>query len=316
MFDIFQCPKCHGDLMQNNQNLICECGARFPIICDVPTFIEFNSSEVEKTSLHYGDGWMKSDPAEQIKPWHYNEMVKLFDFPKGLTGIGFEGGCGHGKDTIQLALANPDSTIIAVDLSEGAYVTAARLRHHGIKNVRVIRCDLAKVPLKDKVIDWTYSFGVLHHMPDPEKGIGEISRISKPGSSILTYLYTDLREKPILWLLHAPIFIIRRFTLCLSIANLWRFCKMIAPFIFIALTLPARLLKYIGLGSIAESIPYHHIKQYNNLYGELYDRFGARFEYRYNPNRIRRLYESAGVKVVDFGQITIWRGWVTLGRKS
>jgi SAM-dependent methyltransferase/uncharacterized protein YbaR (Trm112 family) len=318
--DIFICPSCGGSLSYESETLACMCGASYPIICDVPVFINISvaSDVIQRTAEHYGQGWVRgaatSDPSK-TEPWHYDEMIKVRDFPVAEIGWGIEGGCGNGKDTARLALSNPDSMIIAVDLSEGAYVAQRRLQALGIKNVQIIRADLANLPIRSDIFEWGYSFGVLHHMPDPNAGLKEMSRVLKRNAQIALYLYSDLREKPMLRVGVLATGVLRVLTKKLPLVWLRFLCIFLMPFVFVFLTLPARVLKGVGLARLAQKIPHHHNKSFLSLFGELYDRLGAQIEFRYNQQTLVKLYENSGMKMIGTGQIPIWRGWVSWGRK-
>jgi ubiquinone/menaquinone biosynthesis C-methylase UbiE len=124
-------------------------------------------------------------------------MLETTDMPIGIEGLSLEGGFGHGKDTVRLASSNPKSTLIAIDPSKGANVTASRLRKLGIGKVIVIRASLLNIPLRNDIITWVFSFGVLHHTPNPSKCMSELSGILKRGGTLAMYLYSDLTEFPI-----------------------------------------------------------------------------------------------------------------------
>lgn len=226
--------------------IICSsCNNQVKIEHGVPNFVIFNNDNLveRQTSKHYGSSWTNSDVSGNFSKreyWHYDELVKVSKFPKNESGIGLEAGCGHGKDSIRLSKSNKNSHIISIDLSEGSYVTKERLNNLNIRNITVVRADLSKIPLKDNIIDWGYSFGVLHHMQYPEKGFEEISRILRPCSKVVLYLYSDLKEKPVLRLFLLPINIVRKFTKNIPLKFLKVICFLIMPFVYLFLTIPAK----------------------------------------------------------------------------
>ena len=52
------------------------------------------------------------------------------------------------------------------------------------------------IPLPDDSADFGYSLGVLHHVPDTQKGILECVRKLKPGAPFLLYLYYAFDNRP------------------------------------------------------------------------------------------------------------------------
>lgn len=264
----------------------------------------------KKTAAHYGDGWTRGEQhITDGQPWHYDRMREVYDFPAGQHGVGLEAGCGGGRDTVRLALANPESTIYAVDISEGAAVTERLVQRLELENVEVLRADLAAIPLPSNSVDWCYSFGVLHHMSDPESGIREIGRLVKPDGRIVTYLYSDLREHPVL---RAGVLVataIRVATRRMPLPLLGWLCWVLAVPIYVLITLPCRLLGITELPYTAETT----IRQ---VWGGLHDRLGAQVEKRYNPKSIAKLYAAGGFTLDGVGQIPGWRGWVSWGRRT
>jgi len=74
-------------------------------------------------------------------------------------------------------------------------------------------------------------------------------------------------------------------------------------------------LKSCKLSTLATKIPYHHSRSLDEVYGELYDRFGAKIEKRYSVDDINELYHGAGLAPRGNGQIHGMRGWVSWGNK-
>lgn len=54
----------------------------------------------------------------------------------------------------------------------------------GLKNVSVIKCSIPDMPLKGDMFDFAYSFGVLRHASDPEKGLLGVARILKKNALV------------------------------------------------------------------------------------------------------------------------------------
>lgn len=264
---------------------------------------------LEKTAAHYGDGWVRGERfTDGDQPWHFDRVREVYDFPVNQSGIGLEAGCGGGRDTVRLAKANPASTIYAIDISEGTEVTKRLVQRQNLKNVHVLRADLASIPLPKSSVDWCYSFGVLHHMPQPEAGARELGRLVKPGGQLVTYLYSDLREHPVLRAALLAGNSMRVVTRRLPLPLLACLCWAIAVPIYFLVTKPCRKLGITAL-------PYTAEKSMRQVWGGLHDRLGAQVEKRYNPDTIAKLYADGGFTLDGMGQIPGWRGWVSWGHK-
>ena len=84
------------------------------------------------------------------------------------------------------------SRAIGIDISERAILEAqARADRLGYAE----RTEFIRGSVTDLPVDWTNRFdfvcsnGVVHHTPDPEKAVGEIFRVLKPGSLAFIMVY-------------------------------------------------------------------------------------------------------------------------------
>ncbi len=96
-------------------------------------------------------------------------------------------GVGTGTDFLQWARAG--TRCVGVDMTdEGVELTKARLACYGFAP-EVIRADAECLPFSDTSFDLVYSWGVLHHTPDPGAAVREIRRILKPGGTFIGMMY-------------------------------------------------------------------------------------------------------------------------------
>ena len=91
-------------------------------------------------------------------------------------------GCGTGQ--VSAAVAPFVARVIAVDGST-AMLQAAKKRLHGIGNVELRRGELEALPIDAATLDAATLMLVLHHVPEPERAIGEVARVLKPGGRVL-----------------------------------------------------------------------------------------------------------------------------------
>jgi ubiquinone/menaquinone biosynthesis C-methylase UbiE/DNA-binding transcriptional ArsR family regulator len=91
-------------------------------------------------------------------------------------------GCGTGQ--LCAALAPFVRCMLAVDASS-AMLDTARLRLSAFENVELRQGELEALPLKEGEVDFATLMLVLHHIPEPEAAIGEVSRVLRPGGRVL-----------------------------------------------------------------------------------------------------------------------------------
>ena len=106
-----------------------------------------------------------------------------------------DAGCGTGNGTDYLVHLNPGAEVVAVDLSPGAIAVATeRLRRSGADADRVSFQNLSIYDL-DQIpgeFDLINCVGVLHHMPDPVRGIRALANKLKPGGFLHIFVYGEL----------------------------------------------------------------------------------------------------------------------------
>ena len=107
--------------------------------------------------------------------------------------VGFDAGCGSGR---WAALVAPRvGHLYCVDASSDA-LTVAQRKLANQANVSFYEASLDAIPLADGSMDFGYSLGVLHHLPDPFAGLAACVRKLKPGTPILVYIYYAFDNRP------------------------------------------------------------------------------------------------------------------------
>jgi len=327
-----RCPSCRssfttGDLRLESDAydsaeivsgvLACKaCPLTYEIEEGIPRLLALSSLApvTRRTSQSFGYLWTQSspEPAQKQKgTYHFERMASSVGVrqPQGLV---LDAGCGEGIDLVNQA-RKPNVEIVGVDLSFGGCRTS-RLRSRGLANAHVVQADLSRLPFDDGQFDYVYSYGVLHHMANPQEGLLELVRVLKPGGRCMIYLYEDLSERPrLLRGVLAAANSWRGLTTRLPPAVLYRACQIASPVIFFLFAAPQRLLRRIRpLRGIAEEIPFRHAQGPFRLAGDLYDRFSAPVERRYSRSAAEALLRQAGAENVA---IAFERGWVVTGIK-
>lgn len=271
--------------------------------------------EVKRTGQLYSIIWAKSEPQVPPNGWHFNKMQEVIpeSIVRGSMGIEIGSGCGY--DTYIMAKNNPAVKIISMDISDGVF-QAKRLTCE-LKNVDIIKGSALDIPVTDNIFDFAYSFGVLHHIPDPEKGLKEVLRVIKNSAPVYLYLYEDHSENRTKCFSLKLVNTLRQVTTKLPSELLYAISFIFSPFIIIFFSFPARILRLCKVTRrISEVIPFNFGTHLFSLTGDLYDRFGAPIEHRFGRKEVIAMFERNGLINVSVNRMKSIAGWVAWGYKQ
>jgi len=142
------------------------------------------------------------DEVEHRKYFVEPHIPEFAEFDKWNGMKVLEIGCGIGTDTINFA--RHGAQVTSVDLSEESIAVAKkRVETYGFSNrVNFFNGNaeqLTQFVPKD-LYDLIYSFGVIHHTPNPENVLNEIRSYSKPGTTVKIMVYNRHSWK-VLWII-------------------------------------------------------------------------------------------------------------------
>ncbi|MBN1587828.1 MAG: methyltransferase domain-containing protein [Candidatus Omnitrophica bacterium] len=323
------CPGCHSPLTLHSAqseeeeviegSLAClQCGQVYPVRKGVPWFEKFGNPTVESRSRdHFGTLWTEysGEPEPVAAKEHVDRLEEALQrkIPQGRAGL--DAGSGDGRDTFCMAQRNPHLDLISLEISEGANHTFSRCK--GLSNVHVIGGSVLRLPLKSGVLDFAYSYGVLHHTLDPHKGFAEMCRVLGPKGSVAVYLYEDHAENR--WKRWALKGVrgLRKVSVKLGPKQLWALCTLLSPFVWFFFTVPSKILRLVPVwASKADAIPFNFGQGPLSLRGDLYDRFGAKIEYRLSRQGIEQWYSGQSCVEVTVCHMPDVAGWACWGRKA
>lgn len=193
------CPDCDASLSLENvehrdpdgevldATLRCtQCHRTYPVLRGVPRMIP---SGIEHLSLEvaasFGWEWNEFD---ELRP-HYHEQ--FLDWIKPLRPADFagrlvlEGGCGKGRHS-SLVAGYGAREVFAIDLGSAVEAAFKNTRH--LHAVHVIQGDITRPPLR-RCADLAFSVGVLHHLPDPERGFRALASKVRDGGRVAVWVY-------------------------------------------------------------------------------------------------------------------------------
>jgi SAM-dependent methyltransferase len=332
------CPRCEHDLVADDPDsseldsgeLRCTaCDACFLISNGIAQLLPEPAADPNPTSELYSDIWHSYDQGRRKTQRKSRSRggyraparshVELLRLASGWSitesGIGIDAGSGDGSSMLSLAPDRPGVHIVGVDLSQAPESTALRVR--GTPNVDLVRGDLLSPPLARDRFDFVYSFGVLHHTPDPRAAFSRLIERLRPGGKITIFVYKDFSDIPTKRFLLHQVNRLRRLTTRLSPATLRVLSRLAAPLVLVLLTWPARLLRALGFGRMAQHVPYGSFPDLSGIASSLEDRFGAPYEFRFSLAELQRWAAEEGLEEARAVDCLPWgfSGLVLAGRR-
>ncbi len=261
----------------------------------------------------FGQEWARFDQsglAEDAARAVFAQYFTLFPWdalPKG--AVGFDLGCGSGR---WAKLAAPRvGTLHCVDASQQA-LGVARRNLAGLPNCTFHHASVEAIPLADASMDFGYSLGVLHHVPDTRAGIRACVAKLKPGAPFLVYLYYAFDNRP------------RWFRALWQVSDLGRqvisrlpsgarnaVSEVIAATVYFPLARTAAALDAAGMNVSSFPLSAYKNRPFYVMRTDALDRFGTRLEQRFTAAEVKEMMEDAGlrdVRVADTGPF-----WTSVG---
>lgn len=269
----------------------------------------------KKTAQAYGLLWGKNKSAPPVHKCHFESMRDLCGDAIARGPIGIDVGSGCGYDTFVMARDNPAVKVVSMDISNGVYKTRELTR--SLRNVWILKGSTLNIPARDTTFYFAYSFGVLHHTISPEKSLLEISRVLKKDGPVFLYLYEKHSDNPIKYFALKIVALLRTVTIKLPPRLLYIFSVILSPFIFIVFSLPAKvLMSFKATRCLAEKLPFNFGANPFSLWGDIYDRFSAPLEFRFEKAEVLNLLNECGFKNITITRFTGGAGWVAWGYKA
>jgi len=238
----------------------------------------------------------------QIFPWHRLPA----------RAVGFDLGCGSGRWA--KCVAPRVGVLHCIDASEHALMVA-KSGLAAFPNCEFHLASVGSLPLADNSMDFGYSLGVLHHVPDTAGGIRSCVKKLKPGAPLLLYLYYAFDNRPLwyrrLWrisnavrtgLCHAPFWVKHAVTL------------IIAATVYFPLARLSLIAEAFGLNVDAFPLSAYRRRSFYTMRTDALDRFGTRLEQRFTRQEISRMMEQAGLTQIVFSDAVPF--WCAVGYRQ
>lgn len=226
------------------------------------------------------------------------------------NAAGFDFGCGTGR---WAAFVAPRVGHLHC-IEPSAALEVARERLSSFPNVSFHRATVDEMPFTPASMDFGYSLGVLHHVPDTAAAIAACAAPLKPGAPLLLYLYYDFEGRPswfrALWRVSD---LARRIVSRLPFALKRLVSEVAAALVYWPLARLARLLEKFGLNVERLPLSAYRARSFYQMRTDSLDRFGTRLEQRFTRAQITAMCEAAGLGDIRFSEQPPY--WCAVGLK-
>jgi SAM-dependent methyltransferase len=292
LLELLACPECasefelRADITQTGDiesgGLVCGNGHRYPIVDHVPRFVGDDdyaeAFAVEWTTFRTAhlDSFTGLDYLDR-------QLQSCLDFPlERLEGkLVLDAGAGLGRFTE--VVSNHGGKVVALDLTRA--IDAAYRNLHHRDNVHFVQADIFKPPFRRGTFDFAYSWGVLHHTPDPPTAFQQLPPLLKPGGKLMVFVYSSYNKA-----YRAVTEFYRRFTKRLPQRLLLRLCYVAVPLYYVGKVpvigpFVTRLLMPVSV----------HPPTHRWRVGNTFDLYSPRYAFAYDHVEVYRWFEEAGM---------------------
>lgn len=227
------------------------------------------------------------------------------------NAVGFDLGCGSGRWAKKVAPRV--GHLHCVDASDEA-LAVARRNLTGAPNCSFHHRSVDALPFTAGSMDFGYSLGVLHHIPDTQAALDACVYALKPGAPFLVYLYYRFDNRPAwfrgLWHVSDRA---RRIISRLPPRRRHLVTDALALGVYWPLSRAARVLEQAGLNVDDLPLSAYRERSFYTMRTDALDRFGTQLEQRFTREEIAQMMQRAGLEAIEFRNDVPY--WCAVGRK-
>lgn len=269
-----------------------------------------------RTVSGFGQEWSRFDQSKLDE----SELRQIFEsyfaiFPWDRLppdANGFDMGCGSGR-WAQL-VAPRVGKLVCVDASADALEVAKR-NLAGNPNCDFVCASVESFQAPNGSMDFGYSLGVLHHIPNPFEGIKACVEKLKAGAPFLIYLYYAFDNQPgwfrLIWKASD---ILRSMVSALSEKPRNFACDVIAATVYFPFARTARMLEKLGMNVKSVPLSIYRDKTFYTMRTDALDRFGTPLEFRFTRSEIQSMLSEAGLEDIKFSESMPF--WCAVGTRK
>lgn len=269
----------------------------------------------ERAIKHFGQEWTRFD--QNLSQNELKELARNYFkiFPWDILppdSVGFDMGCGSGRWASYVS--TKVKKLICIDPSEEALMVAKK----NLKNKRNCTFSVGSANsnnLDNNSMDFGYSLGVLHHIPDTLSALENCSKKLKKGAPFLVYLYYKFDNRGSIFKLIWRLSNIMRLIISRLPFSIKRFITdLLAILIYFPISRLALLIEKLGFNSYSLPLSFYRNLPLYTLRTDSLDRFGTPLEKRFTKKEIEDMMEGTGFENVTFMEEEPY--WVCMGIKK
>lgn len=271
----------------------------------------------ERTISSFGQEWSTYDqsclPNDGKTAQRFEEYFTIFPWdtlPDNPVGV--DVGCGSGRWALRVAPRV--GALHCIDASKEALLVARR-NLADQSNCTFHHASVAAIPLPLGSMDFCYSLGVLHHIPDTMAGIEACVALLKPGAPFLVYLYYALDQRP-WWFrgLWKATDVVRRGIARLPFWPKRALTELIAVTVYWPVARLSAVVERLGRDPAGLPLSWYRDKSLYIMRTNAFDRFATPLEQRFSRAQIAAMMRKAGLEDVRFSENLPF--WCAVGRRA
>ena len=301
-----RCPECRGTLEIKADEerggrikegfLICRCRMRYAIHNYIPQFVETNGYtesfvfEWKRHARTQLDSANQNDVSEKM----FRSRVD-FSMDQLRGKLVLDAGCGMGR--YAEVVGRYGGVVIGIDRSSAIDVAFENIGHRD--NVYLIQADLFRLPFKEGIFDFIYSYGVLHHTPNAQKAFAQLPPLLKKGGRLSIFVYDNYNKA----IVYSSDFW-RKLTTRLPRCLLYYVCALSGPLYYLyRLPLIGHVLKGILVISMERDWRWRWL--------DTFDWYSPKYQSKHTHAEVCRWFEDGGLHDVKIFE----RGVTLIGTK-
>ena len=264
----------------------------------------------------FGKEWSRFDQSAvgdaelQAEFGRYFEVFPWSALPA--NAVGFDMGCGSGR-WARIA-AERVGLLHCIDAS-GAALDVARKNLQNVHNVEFHRASVDAIPLADNSMDFGYSLGVLHHIPDTGGALSSCVSKLKPGAPLLVYLYYSFDNRPFwfraTWKVSDAF---RNIISRLPFSVKRVVTDIIAAIVYFPFAKFSLLAEKLDMDVDGIPLSTYRRHSFYTMRTDALDRFGTTLEQRFSKQQITELMENNELENIRFSEKEPY--WCAVGFKA